>query len=90
MRAYAMNLMKVLPLDYLIAYIYPRLYSLHSLSEKDLEDIGDGKEVVSAPLMHLSAEKLSRYGVYLMDYGTVSHMLVTLDAHELCYRFGNF
>ena len=76
-----MNLIKVLPLDYLIAYIYPRLYALHSLTDANLEDVGDGKEVVAAPLMHLSAEKLTRYGVYLMDYGTVSHVLVNFLAH---------
>ena len=70
-----MNLMKVLPLDYLMAYIYPRLYSLHTLTDKDVEDSGDGKEHVVAPLMHLSAEKLSRYGVYLMDHGMVSCVL---------------
>lgn len=33
-RAQAMNLIKTLPLDYLMCRIYPRLYALHLLTEK--------------------------------------------------------
>ena len=30
------------------------------------------KEEIRPPILQLSAEKLNRYGVYLMDYGLVS------------------
>jgi len=29
-----MNLIKTLPLEYLMAYVYPHLYALHLLTEK--------------------------------------------------------
>jgi len=31
----------------------------------------DGSQELAPPLLHLSAEKLNRYGVFLMDYGLV-------------------
>jgi hypothetical protein len=31
-----------------------------------------GVEEVCPPILQLSAEKINRYGVYLMDYGVVS------------------
>ena len=33
-RTQAMNLIKSLPLDYLMCLVYPRLYALHMLTEK--------------------------------------------------------
>ena len=33
-----------------------------------------GVEMVRPPILQLSAEKLDRYGVYLMDYGLVCRM----------------
>jgi len=33
-RTQAMNLIKTLPLEYLMAYVYPHLYALHLLTEK--------------------------------------------------------
>ena len=33
-RTQAMNLIKALPLDYLMCLVYPRLYAVHLLSEK--------------------------------------------------------
>ena len=38
-RAQAVNLVLTLPLDYLMANIYPRLYALHALSEKVTKDL---------------------------------------------------
>ena len=33
-RAHIMNLIKTIPLDLIITYIYPKLYSVHNLTEK--------------------------------------------------------
>ena len=44
-------------------------YLLHVL--QDVVEHEDGKEVVSPPLLQLSAEKMSRYGIFLMEYGLV-------------------
>ena len=39
---------------------------------QDLAESEDGScEVIQPPILHLSAEKLNRYGVFLMDYGLV-------------------
>lgn len=38
---------------------------------QDVVELEDGKEVVSPPLLQLSAEKVSRYGIFLMEYGLV-------------------
>ena len=32
----------------------------------------DGKEELAPPILQLSSEKITRYGVFLMDYGLVS------------------
>ena len=45
------------------------VYVLHIL--QDVVEHEDGKEVVSPPILQLSAEKVSRYGIYLMEYGLV-------------------
>ena len=38
---------------------------------QDIVEHEDGREVVSPPVQQLSAEKLTRYGIFLMDYGRV-------------------
>ena len=38
---------------------------------QDIVEQEDGKEVVSPPILQLSAEKMTRYGIMLMDYGLV-------------------
>ncbi|XP_064387627.1 protein transport protein Sec24A-like isoform X2 [Halichondria panicea] len=68
-RTQAMNLIKTLPLDYLSCTIYPRLYALHTLSEQDVKSSEDGKQLIAPPILKLSAEKVTRYGMFLMDYG---------------------
>ena len=32
----------------------------------------DGKEELAPPILQLSSEKMTRYGIFLMDYGLVS------------------
>lgn len=40
----------------------------------------DGVDEVTPPILQLSAEKLTRFGVFLMDYGLVSdsHLSISL------------
>ena len=38
---------------------------------QDIVEREDGREFVSPPIQQLSAEKLIRYGIFLMDYGLV-------------------
>ena len=53
-------------------YIY--YYVLQNIVESD-----SGQQVVAAPLLQLSAENTSRYGIFLMDCGMV-HMYYTVHA----------
>lgn len=46
-------------------------YFLHVHVLQDVVEREDGKEVVSPPLLQLSAERVSRYGIFLMEYGLV-------------------
>ena len=43
------------------------------LSSQNLEETSDGHDVVTSVIMQLSAEKLTIYGVFLLDYGMVRH-----------------
>lgn len=81
-RTHAMNLIKTLPLDYLMAYIHPRMYAVHLLTEKDVVEDEEGKESVTAPILQLSAEKMTRYGMFLMDYGVGMQIWVSKDAPQ--------
>ena len=47
--------------------------------------MNDGLEIVSPPLLNLSAENLSRAGIYLMDHGKVlwDHEIGSANAHIL-------
>ena len=44
-----------------------------------LQDVVEknGHDEIAPPILHLSAEKLNRYGVYLMDYGMVKNAQYT-------------
>ncbi|CAI8053134.1 Protein transport protein Sec24A [Geodia barretti] len=74
-RAQTMNLIKSTPLSYLMPTIYPSLYALHSLTEQNVVETETGETVVQAPLLQLSPENTSRYGIFLMDCGHVCHSL---------------
>ena len=40
---------------------------------QNLEETADGHDVVTSVIMQLSAEKLTNYGIFLLDYGMVSN-----------------
>ncbi|XP_064099698.1 protein transport protein Sec24A-like isoform X2 [Macrobrachium nipponense] len=74
-RMFAMCELKTLPLRHLMNVVYPDLYPVHALSEKGSLNIDD--QVVPQPgCLHLSAERLDRYGAYLMDAGHTMYIYV--------------
>ena len=81
-RVQALNDFKSMPLDCFMAYIYPRLYGLHTLTEQNIKEDDDGNETLSVPRLALSAEKLTRYGLYLMEYGLGMFIWVSKDSPQ--------
>ncbi|CAG04702.1 unnamed protein product [Tetraodon nigroviridis] len=70
-RVFAMCEFKTQPLQQLMRMIHPDLYRLDNMSDKGALHLDDS--VVPQPhLLHLSAERLSRDGAFLMDCGYVS------------------
>ncbi|XP_011883270.1 PREDICTED: protein transport protein Sec24A [Vollenhovia emeryi] len=67
-RIFAMFQLKTLPLSQLIQVVYPDLYPVHVLDDRNAKDI-DGKVCPQPPRLNLSAEKLDSRGVFLMDAG---------------------
>ncbi|XP_011694901.1 PREDICTED: protein transport protein Sec24A isoform X2 [Wasmannia auropunctata] len=67
-RIFAMFQLKTLPLAQLIQVIYPDLYPVHMLDDRNAKDI-DGKVCPQPPRLNLSAEKLDSRGLFLMDAG---------------------
>ncbi|KAL0102264.1 hypothetical protein PUN28_018655 [Cardiocondyla obscurior] len=67
-RIFAMFQLKTLPLTQLIQMVYPNLYPVHMLDDRNAKDI-EGKVCPQPPRLNLSAEKLDSRGVFLMDAG---------------------
>ena len=68
-RSYQTVLLKTLPLDELLASIYPTLHGLHDIVElSELTNEPDGDRI-SVQVLHCSAEKTSLVGAYLLDCG---------------------
>ncbi|KAH8556251.1 hypothetical protein BGW37DRAFT_417351 [Umbelopsis sp. PMI_123] len=67
LRSNAMNLLKTMPVQLLIPYIYPTLYSLHNMPA-EAGEVGE-KGVVLPPRLNLSGEKLEPHGCYLLENG---------------------
>ena len=44
----------------------------------------EGKESVTAPILQLSAEKMTRYGMFLMDYGVVGCVIAVFVCGCAC------
>ncbi|XP_067136282.1 protein transport protein Sec24A [Centruroides vittatus] len=72
-RVFAMEQMKTLPLNNLLTYIYPNLYPIHNLDDKNALN-EDGVLIPQPPLLQLSSEKIDRHGAYLLD--TLDHMYI--------------
>ncbi|KAG7212803.1 hypothetical protein KM043_013060 [Ampulex compressa] len=81
-RVFAMCQLKTLPLYQLIQMVYPDLYPIHALDDRNSKDI-DGKVCPQPPRLHLSAEKLDSRGAFLMDAGDKIFIYVGKNIHPL-------
>lgn len=72
--------LKTIPLFQLIQMIYPDLYPIHALEDRNAKDI-DGKLCPQPPRLHLSAEKLDSRGAFLMDTGDQIFILIGKNIH---------
>ncbi|KAI8146864.1 hypothetical protein BJV82DRAFT_509103 [Fennellomyces sp. T-0311] len=65
LRANAMNLLRTMPLQLLLPYLYPNLYGLHNMPP----DAGEISEngVVFPPALNLTVENLEPHGCYLLE-----------------------
>ncbi|OAD61626.1 Protein transport protein Sec24B, partial [Eufriesea mexicana] len=79
-RVFAMYQLKTLPLFQLIQMIYPDLYPIHTLEDRNVKDIS-GKLCPQQPRLHLSAEKLDSRGAFLMDTGDRIFILIGKNIH---------
>lgn len=62
-----MNLLKTMPVQLLLPYIYPTLYSLHNMPA-EAGEVGE-HGVVLPPRLNLTGEKLEPHGCYLLENG---------------------
>ncbi|CAH3193392.1 unnamed protein product, partial [Porites evermanni] len=67
-RCFAMQQFKVMPLSLAMLSVYPKMYPIHDLSDECAIQTKAGL-VAKPPIYHLSGEKLSRKGIFLMDTG---------------------
>ncbi|XP_033329992.2 protein transport protein Sec24AB [Megalopta genalis] len=79
-RVFAMCQLKTLPLFQLIQMIYPDLYAVHALEDRNAKDI-DGKLCPQPARLHLSAEKIHSRGAFLMDAGDRIFILIGKNIH---------
>ncbi|XP_065891060.1 protein transport protein Sec24A-like [Dysidea avara] len=80
-RAHIMNLIKTIPLDLIITYVYPRLYSVHNLTEKDLKETKE-RQFAKLPVVQLNSQFLTRQGIYIMDAGLVVYIWIAKGASQ--------
>ncbi|KAG5845471.1 hypothetical protein ANANG_G00139470 [Anguilla anguilla] len=80
-RVFAMCEFKSQPLQQVMRLIHPDLYRIDNLSDQGALHMNDG--VVPQPsLLHLTAEKLTREGAFLMDCGNVMYLWVGKGCSE--------
>lgn len=75
-RVFAMDRMKTLPLHYLMKYIYPTLYPVHALDEKNAIHQDDDAIIPQPVILQLSSEKVDRHGAYILDTYDVLYLYV--------------
>uniref|UniRef100_A0A7N6BZJ0 SEC24 homolog B, COPII coat complex component n=1 Tax=Anabas testudineus TaxID=64144 RepID=A0A7N6BZJ0_ANATE len=81
-RVFAMCEFKTQPLQQLMRMVHPDLYRLDSMSDQGALHLND--TVVPQPhLLHLSAEKLSRDGAFLLDCGNVFYLWIGKCCSEM-------
>ncbi|XP_039975971.1 protein transport protein Sec24B isoform X2 [Xiphias gladius] len=84
-RVFAMCEFKTQPLQQLMRMVHPDLYRLDNMSDQGALHLND--TVVPQPhLLHLSAERLSRDGAFLMDCGTVFYLWIGKCCNEMFVR----
>uniref|UniRef100_A0A3P8RRP7 SEC24 homolog B, COPII coat complex component n=1 Tax=Amphiprion percula TaxID=161767 RepID=A0A3P8RRP7_AMPPE len=84
-RVFAMCEFKTQPLQQLMRMVHPDLYRLDNLSDQGALHLND--TVVPQPhLLHLSAERLSRDGAFLMDCGNVFYLWIGKCCNEMFIR----
>ncbi|KAJ8262529.1 hypothetical protein GJAV_G00167460 [Gymnothorax javanicus] len=84
-RVFAMCEFKSQPLQQVMRSIHPDLYRIDNLSEQGALHMNDG--VVPQPsLLHLTAERLTREGAFLMDSGNVMYLWVGKGCSETFIR----
>ncbi|KAI9015886.1 Sec23/Sec24 trunk domain-containing protein [Phycomyces nitens] len=74
LRSNAMNLLRTMPIQLLLPYVYPNFYSLHNMPPEAGELSENG--VVFPPAMNLTAEKLEAHGCYLLETGQNIYIFV--------------
>ncbi|KAI9315475.1 hypothetical protein BX666DRAFT_1955853 [Dichotomocladium elegans] len=72
MRSNAMNLLRTMPLQLLIPYIYSNLYSLHNMPPEVGEISENG--VMLPPPLNLTVDNIEPHGCYLLENG--QHILL--------------
>jgi len=75
-RVFAMDRMKTLPLPYLMKYIYPTLYPVHALDEKNAIHQDDDSIIPQPVILQLSSEKVDRHGAYILDTYDILYLYV--------------
>ncbi|XP_038554677.1 protein transport protein Sec24B isoform X3 [Micropterus salmoides] len=84
-RVFAMCEFKTQPLQQLMRMVHPDLYRLDNMSEQGALHLND--TVVPQPhLLHLSAERVSRDGAFLMDCGNVFYLWIGKCCNEMFIR----
>nr|XP_024659884.1 protein transport protein Sec24B-like [Maylandia zebra] len=84
-RVFAMCEFKTQPLQQLMRMVHPDLYRLDNISDQGALHLND--TVVPQPhLLHLSAERLSRDGAFLMDCGNVFYLWIGKCCNEMFIR----
>uniref|UniRef100_A0A8C4EMA1 SEC24 homolog B, COPII coat complex component n=1 Tax=Dicentrarchus labrax TaxID=13489 RepID=A0A8C4EMA1_DICLA len=84
-RVFAMCEFKTQPLQQLMRMVHPDLYRLDNMSDQGALHLND--TVVPQPhLLHLSAERLSRDGAFLMDCGYVFYLWIGKCCSEVFIR----
>ncbi|XP_061542036.1 protein transport protein Sec24B isoform X2 [Phycodurus eques] len=84
-RVFAMCEFKTQPLQQLMRMVHPDLYRLDNVSDQGTLHLND-RLVPQPPLLHLSAERLSRDGAFLMDCGSVFYLWVGKCCNEMFIR----
>ncbi|XP_041653565.1 protein transport protein Sec24B isoform X2 [Cheilinus undulatus] len=84
-RVFAMCEFKTQPLQQLMRMVHPDLYRLDNMSDQGALHLNDA--VVPQPhLLHLSAERVSRDGAFLMDCGNVFYLWIGKCCSEMFIR----